>query len=511
MSEPYRPSDEERDEYYFGISGKPRLVARTSHHKWSVPKYERCDGTWRRVYKPLFEGKQPIIVSRWTEDLTLALVEALSGCSWSYFFPICIGFHGKFPTILQVAVEEDSLQWDEGVAIALKCRTILRDFHIDNVEVEIREGRYVDCAASTELERQIDPKHDNPWISTNELVIPMLSSLGYPIGYAGEQKAEGSLGLHIRLGDEDPAVYGLTCRHVVSDDRQPTESYTSSGDHKQYHVQGGEIGFSKCLHKLKQWGSEFEELHIEPLRTKKQRWEDGESHECLTEKETRDLAKFELSAAYHNKVIDLVDKISDKKDRQIGHLAFHPKSELSSERPGYLKDWALIKLDLNKFNDDPSNKVFINDYWRYYPGHDIWKYTVDGFFPLHLEPQGPEGSKPTTRVGKRGFATGLKFGVANGVEAVVRRPTWGKSQFACEMLIVSNHYKHYRAPFSDKGDSGSSIFDMQGRVVGLLNGRGDGTPDDDQALWGSDVTFATPIRWVLEDIKRFTGLEPRLA
>lgn len=29
--------------------------------------------------------------------------------------------------------------------------------------------------------------------------------------------------------------------------------------------------------------------------------------------------------------------------------------------------------------------------------------------------------------------------------------------------------------------------------------------------WGVDVTFATPIQWILDDIAKLTGLEPRLA
>lgn len=96
----------------------------------------------------------------------------------------------------------------------------------------------------------------------------------------------------------------------------------------------------------------------------KQRWEnwyqydESLEHKRPTERETSYLAKLQSQAAYHKRVIDLFSKISHKKDRQIGHLAFCPKMELSSEQPGYLKDWALIELDPNNFSSAPDN--FLN-------------------------------------------------------------------------------------------------------------------------------------------------------
>ncbi|XXG94083.1 hypothetical protein Hte_000335 [Hypoxylon texense] len=539
MAGPYKPNDEERDEYYFGIAGSPRLVARTSHDRWSRPVHEEPWGIRRRKrYAPVLEHEQHDIVSRWTKDLTFALVKALNKCSWTFFFPIRIGLDdtrlAELATILLIAVEEDSLQWEEGIAVALECRKILRDFKIANVEIEIREGRYSHCAASAEFERQVDPE---AWAcETNELSLPMTSSLGYPIGYLSEgRKAEGSLGLHIRLGDHS-AVYGLTCRHVVSNGRPPSASYTVSETHRQYHVQAGDNGFTQCLKKLEAHQTELRDL-VTPLQTKKERWEnwftheDGHEHKRPTTEEIETLSHLQSRAAYNQHVVDLFSKIRCKRDRQIGYLAFHPKSELSVDRPGYLKDWALVRLDPSKFNGDPDNKVFIGS--NVYLKH----YLKNGFLPLRLESEDMEYTS-TIRVGKRGLTTGLTFGQRSSIEAVVRHHSDAKDQFAWEMLIVPYGP---RQVFSDKGDSGSSIFDMQGRVIGLVNGSTDAAPYDEKRGWrgapkrypggtawpgeadetqssdlptwpeGTDVTFATPIQWVLEDIQRFTGLEPRLA
>ncbi|KAI1765222.1 hypothetical protein GGR53DRAFT_465567 [Hypoxylon sp. FL1150] len=523
MAGPRMPSNEERDEYYLGLAGKPRLVARTSQDEWSLPARGReWDTRPRKRYAPVLQYRQPEIVSRWSKDLTLALVRALKDCSWTYFYPIRIGrddtIPQEYPTILLIAVENDSLQWDKGISIALKCRTILRDFKIADVEVEIREGKYTPCAAFAELERQIDPQGwtNQPLRETNKCALPMLSSLGHAIGYAEERVGDGSLGLYIRLGNDTSPVYGLTCRHVVHKGRSPTEAYVPSEEPKQYHVRGSDRVFRDFLGDLEQQQVELER-DTRPLQSMKERWEqwyihdESLKHKRPTEQDMIRLAELESAAAYNKRFIELFKNISDKKDRQIGHLAFLPKLELSSDRPGYLKDWALIELDLTKFNGAPGNKVFIGN--QYDPTGSLERFMENGFLSLRLKPQDLQDLDPKEPmiVGKRGFKTGLTYGRTSSIEAVVRHPTSKDGDhFAWEMLIVPVS-RCDDARFSAPGDSGSCVFDMHGNVVGIVSGQTYETSGDGQRHWGYDVTFATPIRWVLEDIQRFTGLEPRLA
>jgi hypothetical protein len=103
---------------------------------------------------------QDELTSKWTKELSLAIIKTLDQCAWSYFFPIQIGLRNKaeriqsdqpipeFSAVLIAAVKEDSLQWEKAIAIALECRDILRSFHISDLEVEIREGRYIYLVAS---------------------------------------------------------------------------------------------------------------------------------------------------------------------------------------------------------------------------------------------------------------------------------------------------------------------------------------------------------------------------
>lgn len=46
--------------------------------------------------------------------------------------------------------------------------------------------------------------------------------------------------------------------------------------------------------------------------------------------------------------------------------------------------------------------------------------------------------------------------------------------------------------FSEVGDSGSCVFDIGGRIAGIVDA---GTLD------GNDITYVTPIDWIIKDLQ----------
>jgi len=96
---------------------------------------------------------------------------------------------------------------------------------------------------------------------------------------------------------------------------------------------------------------------------------------------------------------------------------------------------------------------------------------------------------PCLLVMKDGNSTGLTVGRCAGLEV-----------YLCDELDVEStevaiyNYDSKSGPFCDYGDSGSLIFDGEGRMVGLLHSA---VRKDD----GDFVTYATPAWWVIEQLR----------
>lgn len=101
--------------------------------------------------------------------------------------------------------------------------------------------------------------------------------------------------------------------------------------------------------------------------------------------------------------------------------------------------------------------------------------------------------EPCRFVIKRGNATDVTIGRATGVFSFVRQYFGnGTHQTSMEWAILP--YDMKSGVFSAPGDSGSAIVDGRGRMGGLLTG-GAGE------MASSDVTYATPLFWLLPRIK----------
>lgn len=187
---------------------------------------------------------------------------------------------------------------------------------------------------------------------------------------------------------------------------------------------------------------------------------------------------------------------------------------------------------------------------------------ANGFLQLHgrdIPSQPPFAGDDRTShlVAKRGQTTGFRFGITNEIEAVRRIPFGKKYPLVSLYLLVLDFVGGH---FSQPGDSGSCVFDCTCRAMGILDGgervkdvvrymkkyhldTGAGLPNVSavpsqeilpeglglkepieplkEAKPGEgpekpgedpspDVTFVTPIQWILEDIREFTGCEPEI-
>ncbi|KAI1131893.1 hypothetical protein F5Y10DRAFT_285376 [Nemania abortiva] len=543
-TDPYKPDPEETKDYFHGFSGSPRLVARTGHARWTKTLYEYgWDQTPVQHEKCYMALEDPEIIGKWGKDLSTSIIEALGHCKWAYFFPIrtCLRDDRRLQksaavTSLLVAVKPASLEWEDGIKIALRCRDIMREFMIFDIEVEIMEGQYTQHAASTQLEALFSPEYP----ITTEIILPLLSHPGYSIAYLEERPGEGTVGLHIKLGADDSTVYGLTCRHVVCGGRAKHESYKPSADDRRYHISGSQGHLGEIQSKLdsRLIGERADLVRQRGPIEKWDNWYQYDNRKNIsppTEEDRLRLQNMQGIVNYDASVAQALQDIEDRKERQIGHLAYYPGFSISARQPGYLRDWALVELDVRKFTLPPANTITIS----LQPSSVVCG-NIDPKLTLM-----PEITVEPMVVSKIGQKTGLTHGTTSGIEAVVRHPCKdGPVEYSWEMLIVPEEGASY---FSQAGDSGSAVFNRSGQVVAIVTASNKGDPiqwrcvpdkgsssplrvrhSKDQGVApqdadetpaskivniprGTNVTFAAPIQWVLDDIEDFTRKKPRLA
>ncbi|TDL18687.1 hypothetical protein BD410DRAFT_793077 [Rickenella mellea] len=143
-SPPSPPSEMEAKLYYAGLPSGPKLVARSSITPWEPPTGPEED----RKHKGLrpVGSHAPRLKEVWGGEDSLgrkvyAFLDS-KNVKWTSMDIVRIGYEGEYyaPVVLWIGVNPESLSGEEGVEVVIKCREILEEFGITDVEVEIRES-----------------------------------------------------------------------------------------------------------------------------------------------------------------------------------------------------------------------------------------------------------------------------------------------------------------------------------------------------------------------------------
>lgn len=145
----------------------------------------------------------------------------------------------------------------------------------------------------------------------------------------------------------------------------------------------------------------------------------------------------------------------------------------------------MIRLDEAKFEDPATNKVFIGfpnsqfleDAAILEPKHSSHKALLrekcDNRGKVRLQGTvslADTAARKSIRVAKYGARTCLTHGVTNEIKAVIRKPIAdGKRLRAWEWIVVALQFGDTHPPFSQPGDSGATVIDFDGRVVGFVS------------------------------------------
>jgi len=142
------------------------------------------------------------------------------------------------------------------------------------------------------------------------------------------------MGLYLKQSN-DNRYFGLTCRHCVLDTDNETYSYTNRSRPAPTIIQPGHKAFKERDEKLK---SDLEW------------WSSQGEHQKGVVKEIRAL----------NDTKAILNRFRDQNHRAIEHV-FSSPPRTSHHSDGWLRDWALIELDVKKFGEDLTNTVYIGE------------------------------------------------------------------------------------------------------------------------------------------------------
>ncbi|KAF8153451.1 hypothetical protein B0H34DRAFT_723642 [Crassisporium funariophilum] len=385
---------------------------------------------------------------------------------------------------------------------------ILEKHQVKDAAVHWIEGapeRFVGGPAMMEVVDETDP--------TAYISRAVTAVLGVPLApqTMQAQDGQGSLGVFFhegkdKQGGKSDRVLAFTNKHVVSVDTKSDYELGRTGSCKRYIMNCGLRRYEKML-------EETRAAITKKVEAGKLVAEQLEQNVFTTERAKR-LKETELNNL-KEEVVMLDEFLGHGKstrgeinNRAIGWLDYAPRIQNNVDDRRYTWDGAVFQLDKAKWEQNfKGNHVYLGgkfdsyDISRFfYPNNanpPSFKYPPNHLFRLQGFVEAEHMKKPyffdelgnrCFIVAKEGQTTDLTFGRFSEFEAYVASDLPGSSW----EVAVFNHTKE---DFSGKGDSGSCIFNAEGKMVAFLHS---GMPRG----MSSHVTFGTPAHFVRDQIKK---------
>ena len=427
------------------------------------------------------------------------------------------------PVILWIGVIPTSLSGDDGVIVASKCRELLVECNIADVNVEIRESAVIHSVGPKLL---TPAETSNPTVDARE---PLTTTLGLPICAESTPWAEGTGGFFITEGGNTERLLLVTARHVVfNPGKNENKHFEHKNGSQRYKVTlFGDAAFNKYLKSIKakiegkESTVEYRSRCIEAIERKGGRAANKDPRKVREELYKARVAIEELDIFYR----DILTHWTTPESHILGHIILSPPISVGVGSSGsYTEDWAVIEIDPSKVDTsnfggnaiDLGTRIpFVKFIRMVCPNHqDTYSYKHPHDRLLRVKDTIPdeemrhltaldENDDPCLMVIKRGNTTGLTVGRANNIFSYARNYyNDNKTETSKEWAILPFDSKS--GPFSAKGDSGSVIVDRLGRIGGLLTGGAGATSS-------LDITYATPIGFLLKRMQENGLHEPNIS
>lgn len=442
--------------------------------------------------------------------------------NWNSIDPVRIGYVDELsaPLVLWIGIRPDSqVPYEVNYSVAAKCKALLVAHGTKDVEVEMRKSWLVELDGPKP--KLLQPADDNdPTVVARR---PFTCTLGTPICAQSTSWAQGTAGFFISERGNDDKVYFVTARHVVLP-RSQGKPYDNKHYERKFNSQRpshvmifNQSSFGEYLDSIQDeidGQDDFIEYHSGRVSMTGNR-QDEDSVEDRQDAQAKVRSAEEKKIHLANFRRELSIQWGGEDSRILGHIIFSPPVAFGVGNGKYTRDLAVIAVDTSRI--DPTK--FIGNaidlgfkFWypkltkimRSHPvNSERFLFPVDRLLRLHGTIPEEEIRHPDKLdrdpagcliVLKLGGTTGLTIGRANNVFSYTRRDKFSENNSGDSMEWAILPFDHSSGAFSAAGDSGSAIVDGTGRIGGLLTS-GSGATDS------IDVTYATPIDFVLETIR----------
>ncbi|OBT49132.1 hypothetical protein VE00_00042 [Pseudogymnoascus sp. WSF 3629] len=489
-----RPSKDESESWYYGIDARmdvrSLLIARSSTYPFQ-PFIEETrddpDGSPRKRLKrkAIFTIGNHKITTIYDSDLRLRVREILSSITWKTIDVVRLGYKDEpsCPVIL-ITVDINDVNEDSAQDAVYKIHELMIKFGLPDIHAEIKTGRLFEQTGYNQ----------NVHYPLELLRVP---KIGASIGNANSDSA-GSICLFLKIDGSD---YALTCQHVVTASSEPLTPRNdpdiilqpAKQDLRRY-----ETDRDYCI--------EEEKWALEEFDAKKLRSNDEGVSPML--KEMGEEAKLSLNKL--NRCI--ADKLKMQHVRLPFGILAHAPGISTHPLTNHKRDWALVKLDDERFQTLPPNilppahftvteRSKIRKFYSRSLGFPGLLYnnvvTTTAILPLKELNRFHDGPRPlenqdyeSLRVFKHGCTSGWTAGFLNEIRSDCCFGSGGQTMEYCVVNILDLNY------FSYQDDSGACVLDIEGRIVGMLHsGNGENIP------FGAEITYLTPVEWIIQDIR----------
>lgn len=516
---PSIPTPEEIQCRYYGISGHPQFIARSSCDPWFGRETDLVD--YPRMELLPSEQSHPL-GEAWRRGLDMEVHHHLVQKSVAY---VCVDAlrmrrvgQDIAPLIIWLGVPPGSLSAVQGIALALGLRGLITRKEIYDVHVEIRESTIAPLA------KMLRPTTDDiisftmrPLARHREAIS---TSLGLPICAEETPQKCGTATLFFTTPSRPHKLYLLTARHTLFDCDADNGHYAypdSKGNAPMRKVLLlGPVLISKHIEEV---DVEIERLHMRNTELKailEVKDRSGKGEEATWLRRMLEENEYQVQK-YQNFRVEL-QNWTKPTDCIIGHVVLSPPLVLGFGDDRYTQDFAVVEVYTNNAIVDATNFIgnvidlrntlplwvessrlrsliqpnapnhpsFVSphDYLLRFQGDPLPDHARD---PRHDNRNPDSPQEPTTMVIKQGHGSGLTVGCLNGIHSIVRRPLNNKLEEPSREIAVLNGDKDF-GDFSIEGDSGAAVVDGLGQVAGMITGGG---------KEAGGVTYATPMSFIL--------------